>query len=155
MIAIVSDGPDALEWNQKCLNFAESSTDLRARNWRGSLLNNLGWTLFDSGRHDEALGIFTKAVEVRAESGKQPALNIAHWCVGHCLRILGRLDDALAIQLKLLENDADGFAFEEAAECLLALGRTEEAKPYFKQAAEKLANQVDEARLERLRSLGT
>jgi tetratricopeptide (TPR) repeat protein len=74
------------------------------------------------------------------------------------------LEPALAVQEELLaELDAlgetDGFVFEEIAECLLALGRDDEARPYFARAWEELPVDpnlsVDEPeRLERLRALG-
>lgn len=154
MIAIASDAPGALEWNARCLALAEESCEPRARNWQGSLLNNLGWTLMDEGRTDEALEIFQRAVVFRQESGRQPALNIAYWCVGHCLRILDRAEDALVIQLNLIESGGDGYAYEEAGECLIALNRDKEAAPHFKRAAELLEGQIDESRLNRLKQLG-
>jgi tetratricopeptide (TPR) repeat protein len=88
----------------------------------------------------------------------------ARWSIARCLRSRGDLEPALAVQEELLaELDAlgetDGFVFEEIAECLLALGRDDEARPYFARAWEELRVDpnlsVDEPeRLERLRALG-
>ncbi len=41
----------------------------RSARWRGSLLNNLGWTRFRSGDATEALRCFQAALEARIETG--------------------------------------------------------------------------------------
>jgi hypothetical protein len=46
----------ALDWNLKALALAESSPDLRARRWRASLCQNIGWTYHDRGDFAAALG---------------------------------------------------------------------------------------------------
>jgi hypothetical protein len=54
-------------------------------------------------------------------------------------------------------GETDGYVFEEIAECLLALGRDDEARPSFARAYELLSrdpDEVDPVRLERLRALG-
>ncbi|MGD8628700.1 MAG: hypothetical protein PVH52_06430, partial [bacterium] len=77
---------------------------------------------------------------------------------------LGRLQEALDIQLALEEEidaagiEPDGYVYEEIGECLLALGRADESKPYFKLAFEHLSKdewmQANEAdRLKRLKQL--
>ena len=73
------------------------------------------------------------------------------------------MEAALAEQQALLAEleglgERDGFVFEEIGECLLALGRNDEARSFFARAHAKLADdvrlQTDEPeRLERLRSL--
>jgi tetratricopeptide (TPR) repeat protein len=85
--------------------------------------------------------------------------------VARCLRSLGRIDEALAIQRALLtefeaEGSADGYVFEELGECLLALRRRDEARPFFARAHEELSKHAERdglaaERLERLRALGT
>jgi tetratricopeptide (TPR) repeat protein len=158
MIAIASPPDEGLTWNERCLSQAESATEPRARKWRGSLLNNLGWTLMDLGRPQEALLAFERAVPVREEYGAPEPLRIAKWCVGRALRELGRFDEALAIHQNLLAQGADGFVEEEAAECLLALGRPLEAQPHFAKAYHdftegRLKGAVSQDRLERIASL--
>src|SRR5216117_4228806 len=44
MVAIVESPENQLEWTLKALDLAENSLDERARNWKGSLCNNIGWT---------------------------------------------------------------------------------------------------------------
>lgn len=141
MIAIVHHNTgradDALEWNRRALTMAESSSNPRARQWGPSLHNNLGWTLHDQGDYADALEHFENALTGRVELGKPADIRIARWCVGRCLRSLGRLEEALALQQMLLAEStaagetADGYTHEEIAECLHALGRIDEARPHF------------------------
>ena len=160
MLAI-SDDERALHWNEVALERAESATEERARGWRGSLLNNLGWTTFAAGDLNRALDYFERAVKVRSETGAQPGLWIARWCVARTWRALGRLDEALAEQRAIAaerDDGADGYGQEEIAECLLALGRGDEATPHFARAWELLHEdpwlQRDEPeRLARLKAL--
>ena len=44
MLAIVAAPSEQDGLNSRALELAESATDPRARQWRGSLLNNMGWT---------------------------------------------------------------------------------------------------------------
>jgi tetratricopeptide (TPR) repeat protein len=164
MVAIVEAGEDALAWNLKALELAESSPQEKARNWRGSLLNNIGWTYHDQGDYQTALSHFERALEVRKETGKVEPIRIANWCIGRTLRSLGRIEEALSLQQAALrEYEADGekpgYTYEEIGECLLALGREDEARPYFKQAYAALAEDIwltrdEPERLERLKRLG-
>ena len=169
MMAIVEgDDPElATLWNERALALAESSGDPLARRWRASLLNNLGWTRHGEGRYEEALALFERALAARLELGEPSSIRVARWCVARTLRSLGRLEDALAAQLDLEREIADmpdvasdGFVFEEIAECLLALDRGDEARPWFSRAHDELAKdpwfvEAEPARLERLRRQAT
>ncbi len=145
MLAIVETDP-ALQatWNERALALADGSSDPLARRWRASLLNNMGWTCQGEGRFDEALALFERALVAREERGDAGSIRGARWCVARVLRSLGRVDEALAAQQVL--NDAivaagapaDGFVFEEIAECLVALGRAREAGPWFARAHAEL-----------------
>lgn len=144
MMGIVTSGDDSIDWNLKALEMARAAQDPAARNWRGSLLNNLGWTYHGQSRYDEALALFEEALAFRIEQGKPDPVRIAKWCVARCKRSLGRIEEALAEQRALsLEAEAagqpDGYGQEEIAECLLTLCRAEEAKPYFARAHELLS----------------
>ncbi|MBS1724462.1 MAG: tetratricopeptide repeat protein [Armatimonadetes bacterium] len=158
MLGIVTKGQESLDWNMRAIAAASASDDERAKNWKGSLLNNTGWTLHDMGKHQEALDLFERALEFRKEQGKEENIRIAEWCVARCLRSLGRIDEALARQRELLPGDKAGYANEETGECLLALGRAAEAAPYFATAYEKLSEDQwlvanEPARLERMKKL--
>ncbi len=133
MLGIVEPPEQALEWNLKALALAEQSHDMRAQKWRGSLYNNIGWAYHDSGKYEEALALFEKALRWREAQGRLPEIRIAKWCVARALRSLGRLEEALATQQVLLaEHKAaggkDGYVYEELGECLLALDREAEAR---------------------------
>lgn len=164
MMGIVEPPHRALEWNERALAFAETANDERARNWRGSLCNNIGWTYHDQGRCNDALGMFEKALEARVLEGDREKILVGRWCIARCLRSLGRLDEALEIQRELasareLAIEPDGYVQEELGECLLALGRADEAKPHFASAYEQLSQDAwlaanEGARLERLQRHG-
>ena len=168
MMAIAETQPaNQMQWNEAALTLAEASPDERAGGWRGSLYNNIGWTYHDMGDYEKALAIFEKALAWR-ESQPQKNLEtvrIAKWCVGRTYRSLNRFDEALALQQALLAEyqgvgQTDGFVYEELGECLLALGRGDEARPYFAHAYNELSQldwlAADEPeRMARLKLLGS
>jgi tetratricopeptide (TPR) repeat protein len=109
MVAIVEGGEQALEWNLMALPLAANARDVEARRWRAALLNNIGHELNQLGRHGEALGYLEQALEAYKERGDKRTIRIARWMVAHTLRLLGRNDEALALQLGLKkEHDAEG-----------------------------------------------
>jgi tetratricopeptide (TPR) repeat protein len=158
MLGIVAPEKDQLTWNLKGIEYAEASTDERGRGWLASLYNNTAWTYMNDKRYAQALDLFQKAVPLREHKNQQEETRIAKWSVGRCLRAMGQLEQAMAIQHRL-EADGwqDGFLFEELAEILYAQGKIDDAKPYFAQAFEELAKldwiAEDKARLERLKRL--
>ncbi len=167
MIGIVADLDEGIAWSERAIAVAEASKDPRARGWLGPLYNNLGWTYHDKGDFGKALELFEKGVAFRAEKKdtKPGPYRIARWAVARCHRSLGRLDEALAAQRGLLaELEAAGekegyYVYEELGECLLALGRKDEATPWFARAYEELAKddwyvKNEAPRLARLRELG-
>jgi tetratricopeptide (TPR) repeat protein len=164
MVAIVEEGDAALDWNFKALALAEASEAPAAKKWRGSLYNNIGWTLHGLDRFEEALGLFERALTFRQEAGAQNSIWVAQWCVARCLRSLGRLDEALAQQQTLrAEREAGdapgGYNYEELGELLLAKGDAAAAAPWFAKAHGLLSQDgwlvANEAgRLSRLAELG-
>ena len=144
MLAIVDAPPGADAWHERAMALATASADPRARKWRASLWNNVGWGRFEGDDHGGALAAFESALAARREQGTAKETRIAEWCVARALRALGRVEEALAIQQRLASEwaaagQADVFVGEEIGECLLALGRESEARPYFAHAAESLA----------------
>lgn len=166
MLGIVEAPDVALEWNLRAIGLAEGSGDPLARGWLGALYNNTGWVYHGRGEFAAALEMFEKARDWRAGRGAAGPLMIARWCVGRCLRSLGRVEEALAIQRGLVEAYAAGgeedvgYVAEEMGECLLALGRVEEARPWFGRAFEGLAAnegwllEAEPERMGRLKALG-
>jgi len=164
MVPIVVGGAEGAEWTRRGVELARRSTDAKARALLPALLNNHAWNLHDEGRHAEALPVFREAETAWLATGKQPQGRIARWSVARCLRSLGLYDEALAIQ-RVLEQEwaaagqTDGYVLEELAELLDATGKPEEAKPYYRRAADELGSDAwlvknEPRRLARLRERG-
>ena len=164
MIALVETVPAAqLQWSRKALVVAAASADPVARNWDASLAHNIGMSLHDAGRYEEALASFQTALAARERIRNPARTRAAHLTVAWALRSLGRHGEALAI-LRRLEADngaagtPDGYVFEEIAENLLAQRQGDAAKPYFSQAwrilsADTSLDRPDDAHLARLEQL--
>jgi tetratricopeptide (TPR) repeat protein len=139
MIALVKSGAGQGSWNAKALRLADGSRDSAARSWRASLLNNIGWSEFESGNYRGALHSFQRALRYRQRESNATETRIAKWCVAKTLRLLGRTRIALRRQRNLLNEwrrarGKDGYVFEEIAECLLTIGKPAEARKFFRQA---------------------
>lgn len=164
MLAILSQPEQSLELNMQAMQLAERSRDDRASNWLGSLYNNIGWSLHDLGKYESALEIFRKGQAWQKSRGKTTETRIAAWCIARTLRSLNRLEEALSCQKELKEEldsagEKDGYVLEEIAECLLALDRLDEARPYFSEAFDALSQDSwlagkEPDRLARLKALG-
>jgi tetratricopeptide (TPR) repeat protein len=164
MVAIVAPQDEKLAWNRKGLEVVEQTADARAQQWGGSLYNNIGWDYHAQGQYELALEAFYKALEWRQVQGDPREILIARWCIARTLRSSGRVEEALQQQQALREawiplGGSDGYNEEELGECLLALNRPEEARPYFAQAYVKLAQDAwlmatEPTRIERLKRLG-
>jgi len=165
MLALVDAAPGEATWHERALDLADTSPDPAARKWRGSLWNNIGWARFGASDVDGALVAFETALEARRGQGQAKETRVAEWCVARALRALGKPDEALAIQERLVTETAaagdaeDGYMSEEIAECLLALGRDAEATPHFARAADLLGADTwlaaqEPERIDRLRALG-
>jgi tetratricopeptide (TPR) repeat protein len=163
MLAIAAPGPQQLAWNEKALAAARAAPDARTRGWRGSLLNNLGWTMHERGDDAAALAYWQDALAAREAAGDVARTRIARWTVARGLRALGRLDEAEAIQLRLVDEfqaagAPDGYVCEELAEIAVARGDRAAAQPWAARALALLSDDVDfrtheSARLARLADL--
>lgn len=155
---------ESQNWNELAIGIADQSTDKRARGWRGSLYNNLGWTHFSAARYDSAMLAFDKALAARREQGKPGPIRIARWCLARCMRATGQFEDALKEQQSLLQEadsakKPDGFIYEEIAECLTSLKREKEAASYFAKAyallsQDKWLSRDEPDRIARMKKLG-
>jgi tetratricopeptide (TPR) repeat protein len=77
-----------LEWTQRGIELAETSEG--AAYWLGPLLNNLGWEHFDAGEHEQALGAFERALEVRLrDPANGAAIDHAREAVAEARKALG------------------------------------------------------------------
>ena len=164
MLGIAAPADRRLRWNLAALSAADASTDERARGWRASLLNNIGWTYHQRGDHDIALGYWRKALAARVASGDAAKTRVAKWTVARGLRSLRRLDEAEKIQRELVAEfekagAPDGFVYEELAEIALARDEPAAAKEWAAKAYALLENDIwlaanEKARLDRLARIG-
>jgi tetratricopeptide (TPR) repeat protein len=163
MVAVAEAPENRLSWNLKALDLAENSSDERARGWRGSLYNTIGWNYFDAGEFQEALFMFEKALDYRQQQGDTGNVEAAKWCVAKTLRMMGHTEEALDMQRQLFdENQANGrrngFVYEEIAESLLTIGNEAEAEGWFAAAYNELSKDPtvanDRDRLTRMKTLG-
>ncbi|MFN7984081.1 MAG: tetratricopeptide repeat protein [Vicinamibacterales bacterium] len=126
---------EKLRCTREALAVATSSEQESARRWRASLHNNIGYALHQMGRFDEALVEFESALALRQAQGSAESIRVARWMVAWTLRSLGRLDDALAMQLALEQERAtverpSPYVFAELAELYRAKGDAARADEY-------------------------
>jgi tetratricopeptide (TPR) repeat protein len=161
MVAITYSGSEqAIDWNRRGLEIARQSHDGKAVALIPAMLNNNAWDLHEMGRFDEALDLFREALDAWTARGKPKQIQIARWSVARCLRSQGQFHEALDLQRELeaeheAAGTADGYVFEELGELLAALGRSDEARPYFRRAYDELSSDewFAEHEAERLASL--
>jgi tetratricopeptide (TPR) repeat protein len=127
MLGIAAPAAERLSWNLKALALADAASDARARGWRASLYNNIGWTYFDAGDAKTALDYWQKALAAREATGNAASIRGAKWAVARGYRAVGRLDDAEIAQKSLAAEfekigETDGYVCEELAEIALARG---------------------------------
>ncbi|MCK4321093.1 tetratricopeptide repeat protein [candidate division WOR-3 bacterium] len=164
MLQIIEVPEKKLEWANIAIEMAEKTTDERAKNWLGSLYNNTGWAYNGLKQYDKALEMFKKSLKWQEEKGDVYGTIIAKWTIARTYRSLDRIDEALEIQRALAKEieqkglETDGYVYEELGECLLLLGKKEEARKYSKIAYDFLsknewlkANEPD--RLKRIKEL--
>lgn len=164
MLGIIEPPAEQRTWNRLALALTEETTDQRAKKWLGSLSNNLGWSYFAEGDYTTALDCFTKALAAREAQGNGEQIRIARWCIAKTQRMLGHIQEALAMQQALLAQteqlgEPDGYVYEELGECYLALQQSAQAAPYFAQAYALLTQDAwlvanEGERLARLQTLG-
>lgn len=138
MLAFVDTAPaDQLKWGRAALAVVEASSQPAARRWEGSVRNNIGVALHGLGRYDEALEEFRRALAIRERDGNAQSIRVAHWMVAWTLRSMNRIDEALAIQLRLESENAaagtpDRHVFAELEALYRAKGDTARAQEYAK-----------------------
>lgn len=164
MLGIIEPPAEQQRWNRLALELTEQTPDPHAKEWLASLSNNIGWSYFDQGDYTAALAHFYTALHAREGQGATGAIRIARWCVAKTLRVLGRIEEALAIQQNLLHElqqvgEEDGYVYEELGECFLLQSQPEQAARFFATAYQILAQDPwlaanEGERLARLKMLG-
>jgi tetratricopeptide (TPR) repeat protein len=136
MLAFVDTAPeDQLKWGQAALAVVEASSQQEAKKWEASIRNNIGYAMHQLGRYDEALTQFQQAVVIRARGTNAESVRVAYWMVAWTLRAMGRMDEALDIQLRLerecdAANAPDRYVFEELEILYRARGDEAAAQHY-------------------------
>jgi tetratricopeptide (TPR) repeat protein len=82
--------------NRRVVAYAQNARDPRARRWDAAALNNIGSDLNEAGHHAQALPVLREAQAAYERAGRPLNVLYARWAVGHTLRLLGRLDEALS-----------------------------------------------------------
>jgi tetratricopeptide (TPR) repeat protein len=117
MLAMV-DPSEAAAHTAAAIEIADSAADARTRRWTIALHNNLGWHLHDTDQLEPALAEFELALEASRTYGSAEQVHVARWSVARCLRSLGRLDEARAIQQELRDTDPPDEYVDEELEAL-------------------------------------
>jgi tetratricopeptide (TPR) repeat protein len=164
MLGIVEPADEGTAWNERAMELALASADPAARRWVGSIASNMGWARHADDDFAGAIALFELARDEWLADGRVSRARIARWSIARCMRSQANFRGALVEQQALLAEleqlaETDGYVFEEIAECLLALGRSEEARPFFARAHDVLGSDPylvadDPARIDRLRTLG-
>jgi tetratricopeptide (TPR) repeat protein len=136
MIALVEPALEQrVALNRRLIEYAQQAREPKARRWEGPALNNIGSDLRDAGRLADSLAAFEQAWAVYERGGEPGNVRVARWQVANVLRLLGRADEALSMQLAL-ERDAaaagapDVYVFEELALLYAARGEAAQAARY-------------------------
>jgi tetratricopeptide (TPR) repeat protein len=142
MLAIVETDPGAqVDWNRRAL--AVIDKDPKQQGWLPAIYNNLGETYRAAKEYEKALDCFQKRAQWFGDRGKKPDM-YTRKDIARMERLLGRTDAALAViepiarDLKA-KNQADGYISAEYGQCLAAVGRAGEAKPFLVEAYERLS----------------
>jgi tetratricopeptide (TPR) repeat protein len=101
MLAMDGEPQEQITRTLTALEVAGSASSEEARRWDASLLNNLGMAQHDAGDLPGALESFQAALALREVRGQAREARIARWMVAWTLRLLGRTDEALAMQREL------------------------------------------------------
>ncbi|MBC8437317.1 MAG: hypothetical protein H8D86_00515 [Planctomycetes bacterium] len=163
MVAIAAEPHIALSWSEQAMTLAEQSDNPLVTKWLGPLYNNTGWTHVEQQNYVQAMELFQKGLQFRIAQGWTSETVIALWTVAHTQRLQKLFEEALttlddvARAWRKLGKEPDGYVWEEQAECLLALGKTEQARLHFQSAWELLRKDDwlvanEPARIARLKS---
>jgi tetratricopeptide (TPR) repeat protein len=100
---------ERIAWNRRTIDYAQRASDPRARRWAAPALNNLGSDLRGAGRLEESLATFREALVGYERGASAASVRFARWQVANVLRLMGRTDEALTMQIALeRENGAVG-----------------------------------------------
>jgi tetratricopeptide (TPR) repeat protein len=123
---------DRIAGNRRTADYARKSNDPKVQGWEAVALNNIGSDLREAGRLDESLTAFRQALVVYESGGRAGSVRVARWQVANVLRLQGKDEEALAMQLALerdaaAANDPDPYVYDELALLQRAAGNAKAA----------------------------
>ena len=140
MLGIAAPAAERLVWNLKALALAEAATDPRARGWRASLYNNIGWTYFDAGDCEDGARLLAEGAR-RARGDGQRRVDTRREMDGRARLPRASADSTTPRRRRrasLAEfekiGETDGYVYEELAEIALARGDAKAARPWAAKA---------------------
>lgn len=105
MAAIIEKSVDEkIIWNKKAISLAQKTQDKRAYAWLGAIYNNLAQNYIEAQQYSEAHSAFKQSKIFGEERGDVIIVRGAKWGIARSLRSLNCLDEALSMQLALLEE---------------------------------------------------
>lgn len=146
MLGIVTEPAEQIVWNDRAIAMAERARDPRARRWLGILYMNQARSHRLAGDLQGAARLFRFAESWIAAQDRPEQHRTARWNLAHCLRLLGEIDEAFAIQQALAAEYAalgrdDPYVREELGELLLLKSEPEAAQHMFAAAVASFAAQ--------------
>jgi tetratricopeptide (TPR) repeat protein len=128
MLALLESGDSYLQWTARGLAIAEGSQDPVARRWVGNLTYNAAIRLSESGDHQAAALMFARSLAARRIENDAELVAAAELALSAELAHIGRLDEAEAIQRRLLRDAASNPAFAAEVRAQLdQLGKIKQA----------------------------
>ncbi len=104
---VLADPTAADHWTRLALVELRDVEDRRTQQWQVALHNNLGWHHLDAEHPAAALEEFAAALVAAREYGTSDQSFAGEWAVAHCLRTLGRPEEARAILIRLATERPD------------------------------------------------
>lgn len=105
MFAFIDTTPaQQQQWAEQALAVVLASQQPAAQRWEASVRNNLGLALQLQDRHNDALVQYQQALALRQKAGHAQNTLVAGYMVARSLRLLGRLEEALPMQQRLLQD---------------------------------------------------
>jgi len=164
MMAVIEPQKAQEEWILKGIQIAEQSPQEKPKRWLGSLYSTYAWKLYDLRQYERAHETLQRSLSHFRKFGTEREIFVARWSVGRVLRQMNRTEDALTIHRALHAElgdtkSPDGRLYEELAECLHALKKSDEAQMYFELAFKELSKEQWVAdsqplKLKRLKTMG-
>ncbi len=105
MLALLESGEGSARWTERGLAIAEGSTDPTARRWVGNLAFNAGMKFREGGHRAAAALMFARSLAARIIANDAELIAMAELALSVELAELGRVNEAVAIQERLLREN--------------------------------------------------